>query len=188
MEYVVVSTTQLTYLTLQLPGDLARLIQFAPLAGDTTGTSRSVTFLNRGPGVARVVATYPTREALAVETYRNRVVATARLSDGLLFSLPSALAAHLGLTMVTRPQGTRGTDDALLWFLRADEYYAYRQGPRTPRPPAPAHVYVTKSWLPLPKELAVLGDLEGRIEHEEWRPGVEALQKVAKGRRGPSAA
>ena len=46
-----------------------------------------------------------------------------------------------------------------------------------------ARVYVMRSLYPFPKEVATLSELEYRIEEEEWRPAVEALQRVGRGRR-----
>jgi len=46
-----------------------------------------------------------------------------------------------------------------------------------------ARVYVTKSLFPFPKEFQPLAELEYRIEEEEWRPAVEALQRVGRSRR-----
>jgi hypothetical protein len=40
-----------------------------------------------------------------------------------------------------------------------------------------------RSLYPFPKELSALAELEYRIEEEEWRPTVEALQRVSRGRR-----
>lgn len=189
MEYVVVRAMHPSWLTLQLPIEVATLIRFEPGASQGGDAGRSISFLSRGPGIARVIATYPAREALAVETVRSRLLATARPGDRLLFTLPSPVAQHLGLQVFSRGPRVRGTDDSLLWFVPAPEYYEYRSvvgadrrwtGPSS----GPfAHVYLTKSLVPLPKEFSSLAELEFRIEEEEWRPGVEALQKVGRSRR-----
>jgi hypothetical protein len=143
----------------------------------------------RGPGVARVIASYPAREALAVETVRNRLIASARPGDRHLFTLPSPVAQHLGLQVYSRGPRLRGTDDSLLWFVPAPEYYEYRSvveaGKRWTGPTGTlfAHVYVARSLFPFPKEFAQLAETEFGIEEEEWRPGVQALQRVGRGRR-----
>ena len=46
-----------------------------------------------------------------------------------------------------------------------------------------AHVYLAKSLVPFPKEFGQLAEQEYRIEQEEWRPGVEALHRIGRGRR-----
>jgi hypothetical protein len=189
MEYVVVRAMHPTWLTLQLPTEVATLIQFDPEAGAGVEASRSISFLARGPGIARVIATHPAREALAVETVRNRLLATARPGERLLFTLPTPVSHHLGLQVYSRGARVRGTDDSLLWVVPAPEYYEYRSvvgggKPWTGPSSGPfAHVYLLKSLYPFPREFAGLANLEYRLEEDEWRPGIEALQKVGRSRR-----
>jgi hypothetical protein len=189
VEYVVVRATHPTWLTLQLPTEVAELLGYAPASGEGGRASQSISFLGRGPGIVRVVATYPAREALAVETVRSRLIASARPGERLLFTLPAAVALHLGLQTYARDPRSRGTDDSVLWFVPAPEYYEYRSivasGKAWTRPSSGplAHVYLAKSLIPLPKEFPRLAELEFRIEEEEWRPGVTALQRVGRGRR-----
>ncbi len=189
MEYVVVRAMHPTWLSMQLPVEVAELLQFRPEEGPQREASRSVSFLARGPGLVRAVATYPAREALAVETVRNRLLATARAGERHLFTLPNPVVRHLGLQVYAKGPHLRGTDDALVWFLPAPEYYEYRSvvgSGRTWNAPSSgpfAHVYLAKSLVPFPKEVAYLAELEYRIEEDEWRPAVEALQKVARTRR-----
>ncbi len=190
MEYVIVRATHPTWLTMQLPGEVADLLLFRPEAdGPQRETSRTISFLARGPGIARVIASHPAREALAVETVRNRLIASARPGDRHLFTLPAPAVQHLGLQVYSRGPRLRGTDDTLLWFVPAPEYYEYRAVVEAgkawtgPSGGGFAHVYVTKSLVPFPRELGLLAELEYRIESEEWRPAVEALQRVGRGRR-----
>jgi hypothetical protein len=189
MEYVIVRAMHPTWLTMQLPAEVAELIGFHPEEGPHREASRAVSFLARGPGVARVIASHPAREALAVETVRNRLIASARPGDRHLFTLPSPVVQHLGLRVYSRGPRLRGTDDALIWFVPAPEYYEYRSvveaGKQWTAPSGTpfAHVYVAKSLFPFPKEFHQLAETEYRIEEEEWRPGVEALQRVGRGRR-----
>ncbi len=191
MEYVVARATRLTWLTLGLPAEVAQLIGFDPGGGGARDQSRSVSFLSRGRGIARVVATYPAREALAVETLRGRLIATARLGDRLLFSLPVLLAQHLELDLTPRPDHARGTHDPIAWLVPAPEYHEYRRRTDAGEPwegladGRLARVYVEKSLLPFPRDLAQLAEVETRIEQEEWVPGIEALQRVARPRRPP---
>jgi hypothetical protein len=190
MEYVVVRATHPTWLTMQLPTEVASLIRFdPPRSGEGSDAARSISFLARGPGLVRVIATHPAREALAIETVRSRLLATARPGDRLLFTLPAPVADHLGLKVFSRGPRVRGTDDTLLWFVPAPEYYEYRSiagsGKAWTGPAGGpfAHVYLARSLLPFPREFAQLAELEFRIEREEWRPGVEALQRLGRGRR-----
>jgi hypothetical protein len=189
MEYVVVRAMHPTWLTMQLPTEVATLIRFDPGADAAGEASRTVSFLSRGPGIARIIATHPAREALAIETVRSRLLANARPGDRLLFTLPTPVAQHLGLQVFSRGPRVRGTDDSLLWFMPAPEYYEYRSilasgKPWTGPSIGPfAHVYLAKSLLPLPKEIAQLAEQEFRIEEDEWGPAVEALQRVGRGRR-----
>ena len=189
MEYVVVRAMHPTWLTLQLPTEVASLLRYDPGAPGSGEASRSISFLARGPGIARVIATHPGREALAVETVRSRLLATARPGDRLLFTLPTPLAQHLGLQVYARGPRVRGTDDSLLWFVPAPEYYEFRSVTAAGHPwtgpsgSSMAHVYVAKSLIPLPRDLAGLAATENRIEETEWRPGVAALQRIGRPRR-----
>jgi hypothetical protein len=190
MEFVILRAVHPTWLTMQLPLEVAELIRFAPEDGTAREASRSISFLARGPGFARVIATHHAREALAVETVRGRLLASARPGERHLFSLPTAVLRHLGIQVYSRgPRAGRGTDDRIVWFVPAPEYYEYRsvvEAGRTWNAPASgpfAHVYVARSLVPFPRDFAQLAELELRIEEEEWRPGIDALQKVGRGRR-----
>ena len=113
-----------TWLTMQLPVEVATLICFEPpSAGGVKDGGRSISFLARGSGLVRVIATQPAREVLAIETVRSRLIATARPGDRLLFTLPTPVAEHLGLKVYSRGSRVRGTDDSLVWFVPAPEYY-----------------------------------------------------------------
>jgi hypothetical protein len=85
---------------------------------------------------------------------------------------------------VRGPQLGRGTDDRILFLIPEEEYHdacaAKSEGASWagPRGGGRAHIYVAKAVVPLPRGLAQLSELERRIEEEEWRPGVAALQKV----------
>ena len=192
MEYVIVRATHPTWLTMQLPAEVAELICFRPETGAHQDSSRTISFLARGPGVARVIASHPAREALAIETVRNRFIASARPGERHLFTLPTPVVQHLGLHVYSRGPKLRGTDDRIIWFVPAPEYYEYRsvvEAGKTWDGPSGgpfARVYVTKSLFPFPKEFQPLAELEYRIEEEEWQPTVEALQRVERGRRVPS--
>lgn len=190
MEYVIVRAVHPSWLTMQLPLEVAELLRFRPEEGAAHEASRSVSFLARGAGIVRVIATHPAREALAVETVRGRLLATARPGDRHIFSMPTAVLRHLGVQVYSRgPRAGRGTDDRTIWFVPAPEYYEYRavaEAGRSWTGPSSgpfAHVYLAKSIFPFPREFGQLAELELRIEEEEWRPGIEALQKVGRGRR-----
>ena len=120
---------------------------------------------------------------------RSRLIASARPGERHLFTLPSPVVQHLGLQVYSRGPRLRGTDDRILWFVPAPEYYEYRSVVEAGKPwngPSGgpfARVYVTKSLFPFPKEVGTLAENEYRIEEEEWRPAVEALQKVGRARR-----
>lgn len=175
MEYVILRASHPTYLNLQLPQEVAQLIEFDS-AEERSGRTlaRSIAFFARGPGVARVAASARAGGQIAIETVRQRLLATARLTDKLVFSLPDGLSRHLGLHLQPREAGgPRVTDDGILWFLPAPEYYDFRSQERAGKPWTGLHggglarVYVAKSELPGYPELE---HLENRIEQEEWEP------------------
>jgi hypothetical protein len=188
MEYVVVRALHPTYLSVQLPVEVAELIQFRP--GDVQGMrspARGISFLARGPGIVRVVASFAAGELLGIETIRNRYVAPARVSSKFLFSLPAPVIEHLGLqTRLRGPSGVKATDDGIMWIVPAPEYYEFRARERTargwngPSTGGLAHVYLTRSVLPLGANFDALAALEDRVESEEWRPRIEALQHVGR--------
>ncbi|HZY70451.1 MAG TPA: hypothetical protein VFF67_05675 [Thermoplasmata archaeon] len=187
MEYVILRAAHPTWMNLQLPTEVAEIIQYHPTElKELRQPSRGVAFLARGPGIVRVVPTFRAREVLPIETVRNRYIAPAHLTEKLLFTIPGPVARHLGIQVQARgPHDARATDDSVMWFLPAPEYYQFRTDSRTergwtgPRPAGYAHVYLAKSLIPLTRDLS---DLESRIEQEEWRPRLEALERVVRPR------
>lgn len=182
MEYVVLRAAHPTWLSLQLPNEVAELIQYRPEeVRDLRQPGRGIAFLARGPGIVRVVSTFRSPDMIAIETVHNRFIAPARLTEKLVFNLPVPVTRHLGLQTAPRgPNSVRATDDSIVWFLPAPEYYEYRaqesegKGYRGPSPGGPAHVYLAKSILPIAPSLS---ELESRIDSEEWRPRAEALHR-----------
>jgi hypothetical protein len=186
MEYVGLKTVHPTWLTLQLPNEVAELLLYDPEeALDPRVPGRGLAYLARGPGIVRVVPAYAARELLPIEIVRDRYLATAHPTTKLLQNLPQAVIQHLGVRIVSRgPRGARATDDELLWFLPAPEYYEFRARERASKPWAGpstggfAHVYLAKSVLPLPGEFPRLSELEAKIEAEEWSPRIDALGRA----------
>lgn len=188
MGFVLLRSVHPTRLTMQLPQEVAEMIGLDADLSDRGG-GHSITFLARGPGIARVLATASFREALAIEVVRDRLVASARPGEKFLFSVPAALLRHLEMEVGVRgPQLGRGTDDRILFLMPEEEYHdacaARSRGVSWtgPRGGGRAHIYVVKAVAPVPRGLAQLPELERRIEEEEWRPGVAALQKVGRAR------
>jgi len=190
MEYVGLKTVHPTWLTLQLPNEVAELLRYDPEeASDPRVPGRGLAYLSRGPGIVRVVSAYAARELLPIEIVRDRYLATAHPTAKLLHNLPQGVIQHIGVRILQRgPKGARATDDELLWFLPAPEYYEFRSRERLgkewtgPSTGGFAHVYLAKSVLPLPGEFPHLADLEARIEAEEWSPRIDALARTARSR------
>ncbi|MCI4348697.1 MAG: hypothetical protein L3J93_00530 [Thermoplasmata archaeon] len=190
MEYVALKSVRPTWLTLQLPSEVAQLLLYESEEGAKGGTpGRGLAYLARGPGIVRVVSAFAAREVLPIEIVRNRYLATAHTTGKLLHNLPQAVIQHLGVHLVVRgPNEARSTDDSLLWFVPAPEYYEFRAKERLGKPwtgPSTegfAHVYLAKGVLPLPGEFPTLASLEARIEGEEWRPRLEAISRIPRGR------
>ncbi len=126
--YVVLKAVHPSWCTTQLPGDVATLLDISPEAlQGLHRPARAIAFLSRGPGTLRVVSVFRSSQMLASDMAADRVVATAQLTEKLVFNIPAAVEDHLGLTI--RPQetkNTRWTDDMIVWFLPETEYYAYR--------------------------------------------------------------
>lgn len=197
MEYVVLRSSHPTWLTMQLPSDAVELLKFkSPSARSNTDGTGSITFLSRGAGIARVVSTHLSREALAVESVRERLLASARPGSRHLFSLPAALLSHLGVQVQVRgPQAGKGTDDQILWFLPSEEYLGFRRAEsqgtawRGPSLGGSGHLYVMRSVLPPPRSLPLLAALEDQIERGDWATAVEAFGSApARARRAPEPA
>jgi hypothetical protein len=191
MEYVILRATRPTWLNTQLPAEAAHLMEFEPGSGASARRmSRTLVFFARGPGIVRVASQSQASQVAMWEMARNRHLGQASVSDKLLFNLPAEVQRHLPLHTEPRgPNGIRATDDGIIWFLPAPEYYefrAYEKRERAWTGPSTgefAHLYLAKSILPIDRQLGPLTDLETRIEAEEWRPRIEALQRVARARR-----
>ncbi len=188
MEYVVLAAQHARWLSLHLPNEVGELLRFRPQeVRNLRPPARGISFLARGSGTVRVVGSLTAAELLPLETLRNRYIAPAAVTPKGIFNLPNAVARHLGIQ--TAPPGApevRGTDDQLIWFLPAPEYYEFRAHQRLERPwegPSDggfAHVYLSRAILPVFPQLAAL---EAEIESEEWRPRLEALARGARGLR-----
>lgn len=190
MEYVVIKAVHPSWLTSQLPDEVVGLLCLPPVKGPDRDPTAQISFLARGPGIARVIALPHAREPVAVETVRGRLLSTAGPLSTRVFSIPSAVIRHLGLRVYPKGnRGGRGTDDRIIWFAPASEYYEYVARVRTrkeytgPSSGPFAHVYLMRSLVPFPREMGQLAELELRIEEEEWKPAVDALQRVGRGRR-----
>ena len=191
MEYVALRSSHPTWLTMQLPSDAVELLKFrSPSPHAPVDGTGSITFVARGPGIARAIATHLSREALAVESVRERLLASARPGARHLFSLPAAHLAHLGVSVSVRgPRAGKGTDDQILWFLPAEEYYAYRKAEvegtpwHGPSLGGSAHLYLSKALLPPPRTMGALAATEDQIEEVEWKAATEAFHPPGRGRR-----
>jgi hypothetical protein len=187
VEYVVLRAVHPTYLNLQFPVEAAEFIEFdVERAKALPPAARGMAFVARGPGVVRVLTLLGAGDVLPIELQRNRYLATALVSERLIFNLPEAVSQHLGLKVQTaRGKEGRFTDDGLLWFLPAPEYYEFRARQRSGRPwqgPATGafgHLYLSRSVIPWAPEL---DGIERRIDAEEWRPRLDALHRVSSGR------
>ena len=191
MEYVVVRSSHPTWLTTQLPADAVGLLKIrSPSAHSTSERTGAISFLSRGVGIARVFASHLSRETLAFESVRGRLLATARPGARHLFSVPTALLAYLGVKVsVQGPREGKSTDDQLLWFVPAEEYYSFRRSEadgsvwRGPCVGGSGHVYLARAILPPPKSLGQLSAMDCAIERTEWTAAERAFSPTARGPR-----
>jgi hypothetical protein len=182
METIVLKAVHPTWLNTMLPTEVAELIQYdLKEVRDLRRPGRGIAFLSRGPGVVRVVAAYRAGDILAIETVHDRYIAPAQVTEKLIFNIPEGVLKHLGVQVQRRsPNGQRSTDDSLLWFLPAPEYYEFRARQRAGKPwvgPSTggfAHVYLTRGLV---EQFPHLESYEREIENSEWRPRLEALQR-----------
>lgn len=186
-EYVVLKTVHPTFLNLQMPTEVGTVIGYEPREdGSWAPPARGIAFLARGPGVVRVAPTRRVSEYLPFEMAHDRYLATAHLSEKLVFNLPEAVIQYLGLKVQREPKGTRFTDDGLLWFLPAPEYFEFRAQQRSGEPyrgpslGALAHMYLARSLIPWEGEL---DRLEREIELEEWSGRPLAAGRAGRTRR-----
>jgi hypothetical protein len=189
VEYVVLSTVRPTWLNLQLPTEVGTLIRHNPELA-RGASPRTLAFLGRGSGVVRVVSAVPAADVLPIEIVRSRYLASASTTERGVFNLPAPVIQYLGLLSQPRPpRNTRSTDDTMVWFLPAPEYYEFRAQEWSGRPwggPSTgglAHVYLARAVLPLPVELSELARTETAIEDEEWTPRADALGRPIRARR-----
>lgn len=196
MEYVILRAVHPSRLITQLPREVAELLGF-PLGGPIGRTdSRSISFLGRGDGLVRVVATYPVREAIALESIRGSLLGSAQFGEKFIFNLPATVLVHLGVQVrISEDRPGRGTADSLLWLLPAPEYYQYRadtgEGKAWTGPLDEsdlAHIYLVRSHVPLPKGLSDLYERDREIESQEWAPSLRALRRIGAGRPNTPAA
>src|SRR5580700_3702204 len=127
MEYVILEAQHPKWLNLHLPNEVAELLQFRPSeVKDLRTPARGISFLSRGPRTVRAVASLAAAELLPLETLRNRFIAPAAVTERGIFNLPGAVARHLGIQVAPRAGSEiRGTDDQVIWFLPAPEYYEF---------------------------------------------------------------
>ncbi len=143
--WVVVKATAPRWLTLQIPRQVAELIGLDARAAKAW---RRIAFLDRGPGVVRVIALGGPASSAEKEPQLARTLAITTPSAGLLLKLPSAVRQHLGLR--TLPRGLKrvqGTDDLVAWMVPEPELERVRQEGVGPG----VHVYLTKSVFPAPR-------------------------------------
>ena len=184
--YVVLKSIHPTWCTTQLPGEVAELLGSS--AEDLKGLhrpARSLAFLARGQGTLRVLSLFRSSDLLQREMRENRVVATAQLTDKLVFNIPAAVEEYLGLVSFPRETpSTRGTDDMIVWFIPEEEYYEYRDLTRDKSPFSALssgqtpRVYLTKS---------IFSALRPSLSEEEGLKVRPARSSGTSGRKASSA-
>lgn len=95
---------------------------------------RALAFLDRGPGVARVINVSRDHQVLAKEMAHDRVVALAETDPhcAQLLPLPPKVVSHLGL----RTDGAKHPklNDAMAWVVPTAEYIAWKNAREAPPP------------------------------------------------------
>lgn len=138
-ELVVLKAVHPTWCNLQLPRDVAQVLGLTPGV-----PSQTVHFFESEGRQTRVAVS---RE----ECVGSRSIASAQLTEKMVFNLPTALADHLGMQISKTKRG-RATDEMLVWFTSADQYYGYRRAERGGRRPTNLspnkgpEIYVSRNW------------------------------------------
>ena len=138
-KFVVLKAVHPTWCNLQLPRDVAQILGLVP------GVPSQAIYFHESEG--RRVRVVVTRE----ECMSSRPVASAQLTEKMVFNLPTALAHHLGI-QISRTKRGRTTDDMVVWFTPADQYQELRRAPRGGRRPTglssgrEPQVYVSRNW------------------------------------------
>jgi hypothetical protein len=169
--YAVLRATHAAFLTVQLPGEVARLIGHDWVESrELRAPGREIAFLDRGPGFCRVVSVLRSADLLPKEIARNRFIGRARVGRKRLFYLPVAVANHLNLALeVAERSGKTSTLDSVVWLLDAATYYRHRSRTLDLRQeaeegtPAP-RIYIAKATMPIPPAVEQLEDHEERRE------------------------
>lgn len=131
--WVVVHATELSGTTLQIPGEVAKLIGLRP---DFPSPGNGIAFLDRGPRVLRVMAMAdPTVGATKEST--DALIGVASPTKQLLFNLPKVVRKHLAL----------GRRPVIAWVVPQQDW---DEGAER------GHVYVVSSSFPLLKPLEAL--------------------------------
>jgi hypothetical protein len=130
--WVVVRSTHPSRCTLQVPGEVAKVIG---LRLDLAPPGNGLVFLDRGPGLLRVVATADPSPSINEKMVKGGWIAVATPSKKGVFNLPKKVARHLGICTVSLGPGKgRGTDDQVMWAMPEGQYYAMRRGERIADP------------------------------------------------------
>jgi hypothetical protein len=161
----VLRATHAAFLTVQLPGEVARLIGHDWVESrELRAPGREIAFLDRGPGFCRVVSVLRSAGLLPQEIARNRFIGRARVGRKRLFYLPVAVAHHLNLALeVAERSGKTSTLDSVVWLLDAATYYRHRSRTLDLRQeaeegtPAP-RIYLAKATMPVPPAVEQLED------------------------------
>ena len=138
-ELVVLKAVHPTWCNLQLPRDVAQILGLVP------GVPFQTVYFHESQGRRARVAV--TRE----EDMNSRPVASAQLTEKMVFNLPTALANHLGI-QISRTKRGRATDDMVVWFTTADHYHELRRATRGGRRPTglssgkEPKIYVSRNW------------------------------------------
>jgi hypothetical protein len=150
--WVVFKTVNPTWGSLGLGTEVHELLGVPKATGKPlTPEERMLAFLDRGPGVVRVINIYASARLYGESLTQHKIVAQALPGQTFIFNLPDKVEKHLGMQTewVAQNNNTR-TLDTLAWIIPENEYYAYRQAIREgqayelPRG-GPAHLYLRKA-------------------------------------------
>ena len=156
-----------------------------PKGGALTPEERMLAFLDRGPGMVRVINVYASARLYAESLTQHKIIAQALPGQTFTFNLPDKVEKHLGMETEWDPKSrnTR-TMDTLAWIMPEEAYHAYRKATQdggayqVPKE-GPAPLYLRRAtWSGLMRPLRELEGTALEIREATARVPAQKVRQV----------